>query len=68
MGVPNIGWLIRENPSKMDDLGVPLFQETPVYTSLYSFFHDPNPSRISPASIAIAPAGSTAPAVSPGHE
>ena len=31
MGVPQIGWFIRENPVKMGDLGVPLFQETPNY-------------------------------------
>ena len=30
IGVPRNGWFIRENPIKMDDLGVQLFSETPI--------------------------------------
>ena len=31
MEIPQNGWSVMENPIKVDDLGVPLFQETPLY-------------------------------------
>ncbi len=34
IGVPQKGWFLMENPIKMDELGVPLVLETPMYRNL----------------------------------
>ena len=38
-GTPIAGWFIMENPIKMDELGVPPFQETRKCVS-YNLYHE----------------------------
>ena len=45
IGVPQNGWFMMENPIKMDDLGVPLFLETP---RCWFQLETPNPKGGSP--------------------
>ena len=39
LSVPKHDWFILENPIEMDDLGVPLFQETSIYIFIYNYIY-----------------------------
>ena len=44
IGIPKNGWFTMENPIKMDDLGVPLFSETPIRTSFRQLHNFSSPT------------------------
>ena len=39
IGIPQNGWFIMETSIKMDDLGVPLFSETPIYIYIHIYIY-----------------------------
>jgi hypothetical protein len=43
VGTPIAGWFIMETPFKMDDLGVPLFQETSICKKTQTCYTRYNP-------------------------
>ena len=45
IGVPQNEWFIMENPIEMDDLGLPLFLETPISLRLFQHTFGTHPEQ-----------------------